>query len=172
MAAVSRRFLALPVLLALAVGLALFATRAWMHRAAEWEVRAGEIADFADLPAGDASRFLACPPDYCNLRPDATVPVFDLPWEDLRDRWSAVVAVQPRLRLVAGDGDLTRITYIQASPLLGLPDLVTVQFVPLDEHRSSLAILSRSRYPLPDLGANAARVNAWLAALRKSVSGG
>jgi len=136
-----------------------------MGRSAQLEAREGEIAEFAELPASAANRFLMCPAQLCNVRPDMASPVFDVTWETLRDDWSEIVGHQRRVRLVAGDGDLGRITYIQRSPILHLPDLITIQFVPLEGARSTFAVVSQSRYPWPDLGANRARVEAWVGAL-------
>jgi hypothetical protein len=165
----SKRALPIAVaLLAMLAATAVFGTRLAMSRARERELRQGEIADFKALPAAAPYRFLMCPPDFCNVRPDATSPVFALPWEDLRDRWSELVAREKGLRLVAGDGDLGRLTYILQSPILRLPDLVTVQFVALGENTATFAVVSQPRYAWPDLGTNRARVEAWVRALEKA----
>ncbi len=149
----------------LAVGL--IGTRIFMGREAEDRVAEGEIAEFGHLPAvAKPSRFLMCPKDYCSRSPDALSPVFDMEWERLRDFWSETVARQRRVKLIAGDGDRRKITYVQHSALLRLPDIVTIEFVELPDGKSSFAIESRSRFGWLDFGTNAARVRDWVGLLQ------
>ncbi|HLZ68146.1 MAG TPA: DUF1499 domain-containing protein [Aliidongia sp.] len=156
--------------LLLAIGLVvagLIVARIYLGREAEDRVAEGEIAEFGHLPAkAKPSRFLMCPPDYCSRAPDAVSPVFDMEWERLRDLWSETVAGQRRVKLVAGDGERRKITYIQHSALLRLPDIVTIEFVELPDGKSSFAIESRSRYGWLDFGGNAARVRDWVGLLQ------
>jgi len=145
---------------------ALIGIRLFMGRDAEDRVAEGEVVEFAHLPAVEKpGRFLMCPKDYCSRMPDAEAPVFAMEWEQLRDRWSEAVAHQPRVKLVAGDGERRKIIYVQHSALLRLPDIVTIEFVELPEGRSSFAIESRPRYGWLDFGGNAARVRAWVGLL-------
>jgi hypothetical protein len=164
---VIRRMLVVALILLVATGSGILAIRIWLSRPAERVLLQGEIADFDQLPAQAPNRMLLCPPHFCNVMPDRISPVFDLPWKVLRDRWSDMVAGEPGVRLAAGDGDLGRITYIQRSPILHLPELITIEFIPLDDTHSSLALVSQSRYPIPDFGSNAQRVETWLRALRQ-----
>lgn len=167
--AVRRRRLLVLLAVVATLAVALAGIRAYLSRAAEDRIRKGEIVDFQAMPAQSPTpRFLVCPRDFCSAPADAEAPVFDVPWETLRDRWSAIVALQPRLRLVAGDGEMTRISYVQHSWLFQLPDLVTIEFVPLGEHRSTFAVVSQSRYGFYDFGANSQRIHAWLRQLREA----
>ena len=111
-------------------------------------------------------RYLMCPADYCNRPPNATSPVFDMEWERLRDLWSEAVARQRRVKLVAGDGERRKITYVQHSAVLRLPDIVTIEFVDLPDGKSSFAIESRPRYGWLDFGTNEARVRDWVGLLQ------
>lgn len=145
----------------------LLATRIFMGREAEDRVADGEIVVFDHLPAkAKHGRFLMCPKDYCNRTPDADSPVFDLEWERLRDLWSETVAGQRRVKLIAGDGERRKITYVQHSAVLRLPDIVTIEFVELPGGKSSFAIESRPRYGWLDSGSNEARVRDWVDLLR------
>lgn len=158
--------------LLLVVGLVLVGvvgTRIFMGRDAEDRVAEGELVEFGHLPAKLPGQFLMCPKDYCSRTPDAESPVFVMEWERLRDLWSETVARQPRIKLVAGDGDRRKITYVQHSALLRLPDIVTIEFVDLPGGKSSFAIESRSRYGRLDFGANAARVRTWVGLLQSVV---
>jgi len=167
---VMRRLLVVALVLLVASASSILAIRIWLSRPAERVLLQGEIADFDQLPAQAPNRVLLCPPHFCNVMPDRISPVFDLPWTVLRDRWSDMVAGQPGVRLAAGDGERGRITYIQRSAILHLPELVTIEFIPLDDTHSSLALVSQSRYPVPDFGSNAHRVETWLAALRRAAA--
>ncbi|WP_189050337.1 DUF1499 domain-containing protein [Aliidongia dinghuensis] len=142
----------------------LIVIRIVMGRDAEDRVAEGELVDFNHLPAVEKQgRFLMCPKDFCSRAPDAEAPVFAMEWEQLRDLWSEAVARQPRVKLVAGDGERRKIVYVQHSPLLRLPDIVTIEFVPLPDGKSSFAIESRARFGWTDFGGNAERVRAWVA---------
>ncbi len=150
--------------------LSIVCVRVFMSRTDEDWVRLGEVADFSHLPnVTPDARFLMCPRDFCNQMADADSPVFDLSVDDLRDRWTEMVAREPRLKLVAGDGDRTRVTYIQHSALLTVPDIVTVQFVAIDMNHATLAIQSQSRYPIFDFGGNRRRVRSWVHQLQRSL---
>jgi len=63
-----------------------------------------------------------------------------------------------------------RLVVIQHTPLLRFPDIVTVEFVALDPHRSSVALYSRARYGKLDFGVNRRRVETWLARLQQLAS--
>jgi hypothetical protein len=158
------------VLLALLVAVlgSILAIRLYMGREAEDRLDEVDVIDFAALaPAPSTGRFLMCPEHVCNVAADATSPVFDIEWERLRGYWSEVVAHQSNVRLVSGDGELEKIAYVQHTPVLHLPEIVTIQFYPVGEHGSSFAIESHSRYPLTDLGGNRQRVLDWVALLEK-----
>jgi hypothetical protein len=164
---VSRTLTLLLVLLVTVLGSTL-AIRIYMGREAEDRLDEVDVIDFADLaPAPAAGRFLMCPDHVCNVPADATSPVFDMEWERLRGYWSEVVAHQSNVKLVSGDGDLEKITYVQHTALLHLPEIVTIQFYPVGDHGSSFAIESHSRYVMTDLGGNKRRVLDWVALLKR-----
>jgi hypothetical protein len=162
----------LTVLLAIA-GLVLVIVlgfRIYLGREAEDRIDEEDVVDFTALaPAAKPHRFLMCPPGICNIPADAESPVFNIGWERLRSYWSEVIAHQTRVKLIGGDGELQKITYIEHSAVLRFPDIVTIEFFPVGEHGSSFAIESHSRYGYSDLGGNRARVLAWVALLKKMV---
>jgi hypothetical protein len=137
----------------LAIAVSILAARLYFGRAAEDELRPGEVADFAHLDLGARSNvFLLCPkePPLCNATPDE------------------MIAAEPRVRLVRLDPEHLRLVLIQRSAILNFPDVVTVMFIPVGEDRSTIAVLSRSRYGRSDFGVNAARVRNWLEKLAAS----
>jgi uncharacterized protein (DUF1499 family) len=157
------------VVLALAV--IVLGVRLYMGRDAEDRVEEGEIVDFATLqPRSATNIFLMCPAAACGISPDAASPVFDMDWERLRDYWSETIAHQPRVKLVAGDGDRRKLTYVQHTAILKFPDIITVEFVSLDDGRkSSFAVESRSRYGKYDFGTNRDRVMTWVRLLQQMI---
>lgn len=126
-----------------------------------------EPVDFTRLqPKGSPNRYLVCPPDYCSAAPDAFSPVFDMPPGLLRQEWEAMLATRPRVERLAESADGLQFDYVQRTARFRFPDIVTVRFLPVAPAQSTLAIYSRSVYGRSDLGANRARVDAWLSALR------
>lgn len=122
--------------------------------------------DFATLTtAGRQNTYLVCPADLCAQAPDRASPVLAMPATELRDRWMAMIARQPRVERVAADEQALQYDFVQRSWLMRYPDTVTVRFVPLADGRSTLAVFSRSHYGRKDFGVNRARVDAWLDAL-------
>lgn len=115
-------------------------------------------------------RFLACPRGYCGQNPNMSSPVYNLSWDMLRDAWSQMIAREKRVKLLAGDDNLKKIAYIQHTKYLKFPDVITIEFIPLGENKSTFAIESHSRYGTYDFGANGARVRDWLKKLDKIIA--
>ena len=153
------------VLVLVVLGLTL---RIYMGREAEDRLAAEEAVSIAELhsPLPKPS-FVACPSDYCSAAKAITSPVFELPWDRLRDYWIEVISGEKRLVSVAADPEPRRLVYIQHSPIFRFPDIVTVEFVRLGPNRSSIAIYSRSRYGEYDFSKNRKRVERWLVLLQR-----
>jgi len=144
--------------------------RLYMSRAIEDRLRPAERVAIAELrPPLPHNAFLACPSGRCAAAGIAS-PVFEMPWQRLRDYWKRMIAAEPRVVPVEAEADGRRIVLIQHSKMLRFPDIVTVEFIPLGEQRSSVAIYSRARYGRGDFGINRQRVRRWLAQLQHTVS--
>ena len=144
--------------------------RIYMGSGAEDRLAPEEVVSLPALRSPlPKTSFLACPPDYCSAAEAITSPVFDLPWDRLRDYWREMISGERRIVRVAADTDPDprRYTYISHSPVFRFPDIITVEFVPLGTEQSSLAFYSRSRYGKYDSGKNRKRVERWLVLLRK-----
>lgn len=161
--------------LMLVIAVAALGARFYFGRDAEDQLRAGEQVDFAhlDLPSRD-NVYLMCPADplICNLKADEASPTFSVDLARLRDRWMEMAAAEPRVRLVGTDKDRQHLVYIQHSFFFRFPDVITVEFLATGNGRSTLALLSRSRYGKGDFGVNAARVGAWIAKLKALTESG
>lgn len=155
--------------LAAIIVIGLLGVRLYMGRDAEDGLRPGEQVDFARLaPGARTNVFLLCPrePAICNQSPDGVSPVFPVEMAALRERLLRVAAAEPRVHLVSEDADHRHLVFIARSALLRFPDIVTVELFPTGSGRSTLAILSRSRYGRSDFGVNERRVEAWIGKLK------
>jgi hypothetical protein len=162
-----RRMLASLLAVTLLIAGVAVALRLYMSRAAEDQLRPDErivISELHDPIPPNA--FLACPPGYCAATA-APSPVLTLPVERFSQLWAEMIAGEPHVVTVADETAQHRLVIIQHTPLLRFPDIITVEFVPLGPHRSSIAIYSRSRYGHYDFGKNRKRVGKWLALLEK-----
>ena len=153
------------VLIAVALGSGL---RLYMERTAEDRLRPGEDIAIPDLRGPlPQNGFLACPPGYCAAEPGTASPAFSIDAERLAELWREMVGSESRVLMLSSQPQERRYVLIQRSALLRFPDVITVEFVPLDPDRSSLAIYSRARYGKLDFGVNRERVERWLSRLRQ-----
>ncbi len=148
-----------------AVALLLFTPLGTRPLAALFPLSEPTPVDFATLRlTARPNQHLVCPPGRC-VGAHEESPVFDMPVGELRDRWRAMAAGRPRVRLLAETEDGLQADYVQRSARFRFPDIITVRFIPLAAEQSTLAVYSRSLYGHSDLGVNRARVESWLAEL-------
>lgn len=151
------------VIVALAAGL-----RLYMERAAEDRLRPGEDIAIPDLRGPiPQNGFLACPPGYCAVEPGTASPAFPIDAGRLAELWREMLGSESRVLMLSSQPQERRYVLIQRSALFGFPDVITVEFVPLDPDRSSLAIYSRARYGKLDFGVNRVRAERWLSRLQQ-----
>jgi uncharacterized protein (DUF1499 family) len=156
----------------LALGLVIFFSglglRIYMGSGAEDRLAPRERVSIPELrPPLPKSGFLACPSGYCSVAAAITSPVFDLPWDRLRDYWIEMMSGETRVVRAAANLGPQQYVYIQHSAIFRFPDIVTVELVPLGPTRSSIALYSRSRYGEYDFRKNRKRVERWLFLLQK-----
>jgi uncharacterized protein (DUF1499 family) len=158
------------VLIATVLTLAGFglAVRIYMGREVESRLAAGEAVNLTELRSPlPKSSFLACPPHYCAAVEAVASPIFEVSWHRLQQYWLEVISGQQRVVSVTADERTRRFVYIERSALFRFPDIITVEFVPLGPDRSSVAILSRSRYGDYDFAKNRKRVERLLGLLQR-----
>jgi len=116
------------------------------------------------VPPSTPNWWLVCPPGLC---PGASAesPVFAVSADRLRGEMERLL-VREGARVTGGSG--SRIEAEVRTPVLRFPDLVTIEVMPLDGGRSTLAIFSGSVYGRSDLGTNRRRVTGWLDELRRA----
>jgi len=159
-----------PALLGLGLAILLpgLALRIYMGSGAEDRLAPQEAVSIPELRSPlPKNSFLACPSGYCSAAEAITSPVFDLPWDRLRDYWIEMISGEARVVRTVADLGPRRYVYIQHSPLFRFPDIVTVELIPLGPAHSSIALYSRSRYGEYDFAKNRKRVEKWLFLLQK-----
>jgi uncharacterized protein (DUF1499 family) len=118
-----------------------------------------------ELISWKRNQFLITPENYCGAKAQMISPTFNLPVEELRQRWMDMIASQPRIETGKADDGIMQYNFTQRTKLLRFPDIITVRFIPLKQHCCTLAVYSRSRYGRRDFGVNKDRVCTWLDAL-------
>lgn len=106
---------------------------------------------------------LFCPPDACPLAtPDGVPPVFPVAGERLRAIVAEAALADPDTEIVFEERWAEHDRYVARSRLLRFPDTIDALIVGRGEGRSTIALYSRSRIGLYDLGVNRARLRRWL----------
>jgi uncharacterized protein (DUF1499 family) len=109
--------------------------------------------------------FYVGPAEGSAQAPDAEARIYAVAPQDLARAFDNFVMGQPRVEFVAESEDKLWVTYVQRTERLQVPDYISVRFLPYADGLSTISIFSRSRFGHGDMGVNAARVTAWLAAL-------
>ncbi len=106
----------------------------------------------------------------CDAKPDAPSAEFGVPPERLREAWIAMVQDEPRTTCVHDDPERLQAQFEQRTAVMGFPDDIWVAFLPAGESRSALALYSRARFGLTDLGVNKRRCRRWLGLLQRRLA--
>ncbi len=131
-----------------------------------------QAVDFGNLVLKETpNQHLVCPPDFCAAEAHAESPVFNEPVQSLKQKWFALAGRRPRTELAGSDQQNERYTFRVRTAVIHFPDDLTVQFIALDDERSTLAIYSGSNYGYFDFGVNRRRIESWLRELAASPFG-
>jgi uncharacterized protein (DUF1499 family) len=114
---------------------------------------------------------LVCPPRACAAEADRTAAVLAHAADAVLAAWRRMLTAEPRTAVIAIDPDRRLLLAQQASRLVGFIDTISVHVIPLGEG-TSFAAYSRSEFGLGDMGVNAARLDAWQAAVEAILAGG
>lgn len=113
---------------------------------------------------------LACPPGFCpTAKSDLDVPVFATEVAQLREELEKIALADGEVEKVFTSPHDGTERYVARSRLMRFPDTVSVLAIDLAPQRSSIALYSRSQLGRSDFGANKARLERWLAALRQKL---
>ncbi len=108
------------------------------------------------------------PHEYRKIGEDA--PLFNIGAKRLAEVVDQTVMAQPRIKRFAGDPKSGEMVYEQRSFLMGYPDYIAFKITPIDQARSRLEFLSRSRYGYRDMGVNQSRMVDWLSKIEQASS--
>jgi hypothetical protein len=135
-------------------------------------IPAFEAVDFATLrKTSKPNQYLVCPADICVETPDMQPRLYPITATALAAAWQQVIAAEADVTEHGRNDGVAMIDYVQRTPRMRYPDLITVRFIPRDNEQSTIAIYSRSVYGHGDLGANKKRISHWLSKLDQTISG-
>ncbi|MEM9061576.1 MAG: DUF1499 domain-containing protein [Pseudomonadota bacterium] len=134
-----------------------------------------EVAPTSAVAPSSPNWALGAPAEIdTTTEPTHEVPIFATGPEELLGYLDSVALADDRVEAVrpAWTTNLRARAYVQRSPTLGFPDVISVEAVDLGTgdagQRSSFVIYSRSVYGYSDLGVNGARLDRWLKQLAES----
>jgi hypothetical protein len=127
--------------------------------------------DFATLRKVDKpNQYLVCPDQFCAEKPDLKAATYPVNAITLAAVFDKMVKAEADVAERARDDRAMKIDYVQRTPQMRYPDLITVQFMDRGDEQSTLALYSRSVYGHEDGGLNAARITSWLSKLDKAIA--
>jgi hypothetical protein len=100
------------------------------------------IGSFGDFTPPAQPHYLACPQDYCLVRPDEVTPLLHLPADRLREIVRGTIDAQPQAKLMATSNEGLRLVYRRSDE--DDASIVTIDVVDADEGVSALAVYSQS----------------------------
>lgn len=121
-----------------------------------------EFIDFGHLKRSDTPNdYLVAPADLTPARPDRIAPVYDLTPAALFAKVTMLLEMDKSYHEIETDAELLAIKAVAVTPILRFRDDVNIRVVAA-EGGASLAIYSRSRIGMGDMGTNRKRVDALL----------
>lgn len=111
---------------------------------------------------------LICPQDMCRDEDrDQVAPIYSLSAEDLKSALMKSLEAEDSLTRVDDKADPLQVRYVHYTPFMRYPDTISVQFIPLGEAKSTLALYARAQVGYSDMGNNLKRLNRWLDRLKQ-----
>lgn len=122
------------------------------------------MTDFSRLRLrANRKQYLIAPAGHTADAPHRRAPIFAAPVHKLAGDFRRLALEQPGMMLKDVSIDGRRLELVHRTGLLRITTWISVQFLPVDENRSTLAIYSRTRYG--NRTTNRQRVDSWLKAL-------
>lgn len=123
--------------------------------------------DFRTLTLPESpNKYLIAPAGATTAAADETAPSFAMTAPDLKTKFLGVLAGEPRVEKLWESQDGLKFQFVQRTALMRWPDIIDVQFMPLENGGATLALYSRSVYGYSDMGVNKARATRWVASLK------
>jgi uncharacterized protein (DUF1499 family) len=129
------------------------------------------MVDFTSLKKTDKpNQYLVCPQNYCAQTPDRIAPLYTASTQELAQTFEQIAMSMPDVEKrgppIAGSGFI-QYNFVQRTPTMRYPDLITVRFFEHSQGQTGLAVYSRSVYGRSDFGVNQKRIDSWLDILDK-----
>ena len=112
------------------------------------------------------------PRGFSTARPHRVAASYPVPAQALYEALRAVALGEPRVSVTREAPERLRLELCQRTAICRFPDDVSAEIIPLEDGGSTLALYSRSRMGVWDLGVNRRRVARWLALLEGRVGRG
>jgi uncharacterized protein (DUF1499 family) len=127
--------------------------------------------DFATLAlTWKPNQFLVLPAGYqAKATAHLVSPSFAKTPDQVLDALKRLALAEPRTALLAEDRANRRLSLVQKSKTFRFPDFIDAEAMPLTGGQTALAFYSRAKYGIRDFGVNRARVERWLAALKREL---
>lgn len=113
--------------------------------------------------------YLICPKDLCAAKADEDGPIVSLTPEKVLVAALKVASQEENASTMEADVTLGQYVFVQRTRFLRFPDVVRVQAIGLPDGRTAVALYSHSVYGRYDFGANKARAQRWMAAIRREI---
>ncbi len=113
--------------------------------------------------------YLVCPAGQCAAKADEDGPVVDLPAEKVLVAALKVASLERNVTPQEADAALGQLVFIQRTPVLQFPDVVRIQAIAMPGGKTGVALYSHSVFGKYDFGANKARVERWMAGIRREL---
>jgi uncharacterized protein (DUF1499 family) len=127
--------------------------------------------DFATLAlTWKPNQFLVLPAGYpAKAKAHLVSPAFAKTPDQVLDALKRIALAEPRTALLAEDRAKRHVSLVQKSKTFRFPDFIDAEAVPLSGGQTALAVYSRAKFGIRDFGVNRARVERWLAALKRDL---
>ncbi|MEP2980721.1 MAG: hypothetical protein ABJO86_14615 [Lentilitoribacter sp.] len=139
-----------------------------------WTSMAGapssEIVEIANVQkTRKPNQYLVCPEAFCEEKIDRASPVFNAPVDKIRQILASIAGGDANFTKVNADTAGMREKYIMRSPFWKFPNLISVEYIPLENDQSTLAIYAQAQLGQSDLNANKAFIDQLLSEISSQI---
>lgn len=124
----------------------------WSSISGEPSTEIIEISDVKKTPK--PNQYLVCPAGFCNEVADRVSPVFNVSIDKLRQVLANLESKDTNFSLVNSDPKNDRQKYVMRSPFWRFPNLISIEYITLENGQSAIAIYAQAQLGQSDLGAN------------------
>lgn len=126
-----------------------------------------EIAKVKKTPK--PNQYLVCPDGFCEENIDRASPIFDAPVDKIRQILASIEGKDASLVKVNADTGGMHEKYIMRSPFWKFPNLISVEYIPLENDQSTIAIYAQAQLGQSDLNANKAFIDQLLSEISSQI---